>query len=159
MDKPQPTDVTSSLLQVLERASRDTEWWRTDMATLVIDLAEIRPFVSALAGIAELLREGEDPLWVVGGITPAAAFAVTHEWLNAGIAAEEVGGWIRAGCWDPKAARRLVDVGLRPPRLLDEHGKPAHWTEVTNGDHMPLASAVADSFLTPEQAVQVVVRP
>lgn len=150
------------LLGVIDRLRQETygdsrPWWETPTAEVIVDLAKAGPFVSALAGIAAVLMEGEEPMWVVGGTTASAAFAVAQEWLDAGVEPSEVGGWLRAGCWDSKAARQMVEVGLRPGRLLDENGKPAHWIEASSGENMPVALAVADSFLTPEQAVRVVV--
>ena len=52
----------------------------------------------------------------------------------------------------------MVDVGLRPFRLLNEDGKPAHWIEAGNGAEMSIALAVADGFMSPEDAVRVVTR-
>lgn len=133
-------------------------WWRTPTASVIVDLAKAAPFVAALAGIAAVLQDGEEPMWVVGGTTASAAFVMAQEWLDAGVDPYEVGGWLRAGCWDPKAAKRMVDVGLRPKRLLNEDGKPAHWIEAANGEDMPVALAVADSYLSPEDAVKAVTR-
>ena len=134
------------------------EWWRVPTATVIVELAQTREFVSALAGIAEVLQAGEDPMWVVGGATAREAFAVAQEWLDAGVEATEVGGWLRAGCWDPKMAKQMVDAGLRPHRLLDGEGKPIQWVEGSEGHDIPVALAVADGYLTPEEAVRVVVR-
>jgi hypothetical protein len=155
------TGQDSFLASVTDRLRRESHddsisWWQVPTATVIVDLAKSRDFLSALAGITEVLQSGEDPMWVVGGTAAAAAFAVAQEWLDAGVDATEVGAWLRAGCWDPKAARRMVDVGLRPARLLGANGRPAHWVEGPHGD-IPVALAVADSFLTPEQAVRVVV--
>lgn len=149
---------TSNLLTELDRASGEGSWWNTPTAAVIVDLAKAGPFVTALAGIAEVLRAGEDPEWAVGGVTASAAFTVAQEWLAAGIEPREVGGWLRAGCWDPKAAKRLVDVGLRPFRLLNDDGRPAHWVEAANGEQMSVALAVADGFMSAEEAVRVVTR-
>jgi hypothetical protein len=149
---------TSNILTELDRSSRGGPWWNTPTAAVIVDLAKAGPFVTALAGIAEVLRAGEDPEWAVGGVRATAAFTVAQEWLSAGVEPSEVGDWLRAGCWDPKAARRMVDVGLRPFRLLNEDGKPAHWIEAGNGAEMSLALAVADGFMSPEDAVRVVTR-
>jgi hypothetical protein len=157
------TAGTTFLVSVMDRLKQESygdswNWWNTPTATVIVDLAKAGDFVAALAGIAEVLQAGEEPMWVVGGTTAAAAFAVAQEWLDADVEPHEVGGWLRAGCWDPKAARQMVNVGLRPNRLLNEDGKPAHWVEASSGEEMPLALAVADSYLTPEEAVRVVVR-
>jgi hypothetical protein len=51
----------------------------------------------------------------------------------------------------------MADGGLRPRRLLDAEGRPAHWVEVPNGEEMPLAQAVAEEFETVDAAVRKVV--
>lgn len=149
---------TSNILQELDRASQTSQWWNTPTAAVIIDLAKAGPFVTALAGIAEVLRDGEDPEWAVGGVRASEAFTVAQEWIDAGVDPTEVGGWLKAGCWDPKAAKRLADVGLRPFRLLNEDGRAAHWVEAGNGAEMSVALAVADGFMTAEEAVRVVTR-
>ena len=153
-----PTTFVTNLLQELERASGGGSWWTTSTATVIVNVAQSGPLILALAGIAQALRDGDDPEWVVGGASPLAAFAVANEWIDAGINPAEVNGWLRAGCWDPKAARSMVDVGLRPAHLLNDAGEPAHWIEATNGERMSVALAVADAFMTVEKAMRVVTR-
>ncbi len=141
----------------IESYSGSLAWWQTPTAGVIIDLAQAGRFVSALAGIAEVLRDGEDPEWVIGGVSVPAAFAVAREWVDSGVEPLHVGDWLRAGCWNPNAARQLVDAGLYPAQLLNDRGEPLHHVETPDGAGAPVAMAVADSFLTAEQAVQVVV--
>ncbi len=148
--------VTHRLDQESYGGSR--KWWETPTANVIVDLAQARDLVAAIAGITEVLQAGEDPMWVVGGTTPAEALAVAQEWLDAEVEPAEVGGWLKAGCWDPKAARAMAAAGLRPWRLLDKDGNPLHWVEAGDGEQMSVALAVADSFLSVEDAVRVVVK-
>jgi hypothetical protein len=152
------TEFARKVLGQLETETAGTGcgWWDTRMADVLIEIARAGPLVVALAGIAAALRDGEDPDIVTGGTSPEAAFEVAQEWLDAGIQPSEVGGWLRAGCWSAAAAKRMVDGGLRPARLLDDEGRPAHWVEVPNGEEMPLAQAVAEEFETVATAVRTV---
>jgi hypothetical protein len=148
--------------RVARQLDRDTrklrcDWWETETASLIMDLAKARAFHEVLCGLAEVIRETADPLWVIGGTTATQAHAVAWEWLDAGIEPREVPGWLRAGCWDPKAARRMADEGLGPAQLLDDDGEPLDLVEGTNGDLVPLAMAVADRHLTAAEAVKAVV--
>jgi hypothetical protein len=131
-----------------------TGWWDTRMADVLIEIARAGPLVVALAGIASVLRDGEDPDIVTGGTSAESAFEVAQEWVDAGVDPREVCGWLRAGCWSASAARRMIDGGLRPALLLDDRGRPAHWVEVDNGQEMPLAQAVAEEFETVGAAVR-----
>ena len=139
-----------------ETAGTGCDWWKTRTADVLIEIARAGPLVVALAGIAAVLRDGDDPDIVTGGTSPEAAFEVAQEWVDAGIPPGEVAGWLWAGCWSAAAARRMVDGGLRPAGLLDERGRPAHWVEVPNGEEMPLAQAVAEEFETVAAAVRKV---
>lgn len=150
--------VASAILRELDRTSRSGGWWNTGTAAVLVDLARSGPFVVALAGIAEVLREGEDPEWAVGDVTAAAAFGVAQEWLDAGVEPTEVAGWLRAGCWNPKIARQMEVVGLSPSRLLDDEGRPVHWVEATNGERMSVALAVANDLMAVADVVRVVAR-
>lgn len=154
---------TTCSTRVARQLDRDTkklrcDWWETETASVIMDLARARAFHVVLCGLAEVIRETGDPLWVIGGTTAAQAHAVAWEWLDAGIEPHDVTGWLRAGCWDPKAARSMVEEGLTPPRLLDDDGEPLDWVEGSNGDLVPLAMAVADRHLTATDAVKAVVR-
>ena len=150
--------LTDRVIRTFDSAGTG-EWWSSSLATMAIDLAKAGPLATALAGIAEILQEGEDPMWVVGGVTASEACAVAQEWLDSGVDAMEVADWLRAGCWDPAAARQMLDLGLRPARLLDEDGSPLHWVEASSGEEVSVAAAVADRFLSPEQALQTVNQP
>jgi hypothetical protein len=116
--------------------------------------------MGVFTAIAQVLREGHDPDIVVGATNAEAAFAVAQEWVDAGIDPIGVVGWLRAGCWKPTAARAMTDAGLRPWRLLNQAGAPRHWIEITTAaiEQIPLARAVAEEFLSTEQAIQIVVR-
>lgn len=131
-------------------------WWQTCIASALVDLSRIDGFVTAFAGIANVLRHGEHPDWVVGGDGVKAAIDVALEWLDEGIDAHEVTGWLQAGCWDPKVARRLTAAGVHPCRLLNEDGKPAHWIEVQDGNKVPLALAVTEWQLPIADAIRIV---
>jgi len=144
------------VIQDLDYVTSGGDWWSSPTAIVVVALVDAGPLATALAHIAEVLQAGEDPMWVVGGVTAKEALAVAQEWLDAGVDGSEVGDWLRAGCWDPGAARRMVDAGLHPWRLLTNGGEPAHWIEAPNGETMSLAAAVADSYLTAREAVRVI---
>ena len=159
-----PPDVASGADRVLGQldieAAIGCGWWETETADLVMAVTAAGPIAVAFTAIAGVLRDGQDPDVVVGNTSAKAAFSVAGEWLDAGIAADQVAWWLRAGCWRPTAARALVDVGLRPWRLLDESRQPRHWVAVNTPDdqRLPLARAVAEQFMTAEDAVQVVTR-
>jgi hypothetical protein len=148
---------------VARQLDRDTKklhcnWWETETASVIVDLAEAGPFHEVLCGLAEAIRETGDPDWVIGGAAATQAHAVAWEWLDAGIEARQVIGWLRAGCWDPRAARSMVEQGLGPARLLDDDGEPLDWVEGSTGDLVPLAMAVADGHITAPDAAKTVVR-
>jgi hypothetical protein len=154
---------TDSSERVARQLDRDTkklhcDWWETETASVIVDLAKSRPYHLVLSGIAEAIRETGDPLWVVGGTTAAQAHAVAWEWLDAGIEPDNVAAWLRAGCWDPKAAHVMSEEGLHPARMLDDDGEPLDWVEGLNGDLIPLAMAVAEGHLTASDAVRTVVQ-
>ena len=148
--------LAEKVVKDLDRDSFGSEWWRTPTARRLVDFATIGPLAVALAGISGVLQEGEDPMWVVGGVTAADALTIAREWLDADVEAAEVGAWLRAGCWSPTAARCLVDVGVRADRLLDAHGRPAYWVEGRHGEDVPVASAVADGDMSPTDAARLV---
>ncbi|MGH9212530.1 MAG: hypothetical protein ACRD2C_17935 [Acidimicrobiales bacterium] len=150
------TDFSDSTRRQMAADAEDHQrpWWDTPTASVVCDLARAGPFVAALAGVIAVLREGHDPMWAVGGDSAGEAFDVVQEWIAAGVDPTEVGDWIRAGCWSATAARQMSTSGIRPHRLLDVEGKPVHWLDVGPDGPIPLALAVADSYLTPDQAVR-----
>lgn len=131
-----------------ERSRLDCEWWETDTAALIGDLARNGPFLMALAGLARAIRATDDPLWVVGGTSPTEAHAVAWEWLESGVDPADVGDWLLAGCWDPRAAWRLAHAGISPTDLLDEDQQPDVWIEGLDGERIPLALAVADHHIS-----------
>jgi len=131
-------------------------WWQTCIASALLDLGRVEGFVTAFSGITHVLRQGEDPRWVVGGDSVRAAMDVALEWLNANVDPLEVSGWLRAGCWDPRVARQLVDAGIHPHRLLNEDGQPAHWLEVADGNQVPLATAITEWQFPVAEAVRIV---
>jgi hypothetical protein len=136
-----------------DATTTDDDWWDTPTAALVDEIARAGPLMVALAGISSVLREGGDPDVVTGGTGPEAALAVAQEWVDAGIDPRDVGCWLRAGCWNAGAARRMVDRGLWPGRLLDDGGRPLHVVEAPNGEEMPLARAVAEEFVSAGDAI------
>lgn len=93
---------------------------------------------------------------MIGGPTFREAVGVTMEWLDAGIQPAEVAGWLQAGCWSPTVAARLVAAGIRPGRLLNEEGLPAHWLAVADGHQIPLCTAIAEWDFPVAQAVRMV---
>jgi hypothetical protein len=135
-------------------------WWDTDTAALLLSMITVGPVGAAFAAIARLLKEGADSDVIVGTTTATAAFKVAQEWIDSGVPPEEVGGWLRTGCWNPTTARAMADAGLRPWRLLDDTGAPQHWVEVDTPDSqcLPLARAVAEEFVTVDMAVARVTR-
>jgi hypothetical protein len=153
-----PGSVDRLLDQLDMEAAVGCGWWETDTAGPVLSLVSTGPPATVLTSIAQLLREGHDPDIIVGTGSANAAFAVAQEWLDAGIDPDQVAWWLRTGCWKPATARALSDAGLRPWRLLDDDGRPLHWTDVPtpDGEHMPLARAVAEEFVTVETAVKIV---
>lgn len=135
------------------------DWWETEAAAVIVDLARASPYGVALAAITEAIRRTDDPLWVVGNTTPAAAQSVTWEWLDAGIDPGEVGAWLRAGCWDPGAARALSNAGVSAAGLIDGEGRSRFTVEDAGSEPLPLAQAVADQHITVEQAAQLTQGP
>jgi hypothetical protein len=147
--------------RVTRQLERDTsalgcEWWETDSAGVLVDVARSPAFLLAFVGITEAIQETKDPLWVVGSTTAAAAHAVAWEWLDAGVEPSEVRDWLRAGCWDPVVARALVDIGVDVERLLDVEGRPCVWVEIPSGERLPVAAALADKHINIEEAAQAV---
>jgi hypothetical protein len=151
-------DFAASLARQLEgeTESLGLPWWETRTAAVLVDVARSRSLIVVLGGIAEVLQEGLDPLWVVGDQDPKAAFEVALEWLAAGVEPSEVAGWLRAGCWDPRAARRMADAGIRVSELLDEAGRPRYPVDIGPDGELPLALAVADTYLSVEDAARLV---
>jgi hypothetical protein len=129
------------------------EWWWTGAGT---DLAAKRngaPLVAAVAGLAEALRAGQDPDVLIGGDSAELAVEVAGEWLAAGIAPRDIGGWVRAGCWRPAAARAMAEAGIRPAHLLRDGGAPRDLVDSVSGWPIPLARAVADDEMTADAAL------
>jgi hypothetical protein len=93
---------------------------------------------------------------VIGGPTVRDAINVALESLDAKIEPSEVSGSLQAGCWSPRVAARLVAAGVRPNRLLNEEGQPAHWLQVADGNQIPLATAVAEWDFPIPEAVRIV---
>lgn len=151
-----PDDFGEYALRGFIAESRGLPWWQTCIASALLDLDRVDGFITAFCGITQVIRQGEDAQWVVGGDSVRAAMDVALEWLHADIEPDEVNGWLRAGCWDPRVARRLVDAGIRPDRLLNEDGQPAHWLEVADGTQVPLATAVTEWQLPVPEAVRIV---
>jgi hypothetical protein len=153
-------DFTASLAR---RLKGDTEvlscdWWETETAAVIVDLGRSGSFIVALAGITEVLREGADPEWVVGTAHAPAAFKVAQEWVEAGVEPSDVAAWLRAGCWDARAARRMADAGIQVDQLLDDEGKPLHLVDVGPEGDVPLALAVAENYLAVEEAAERIAR-
>jgi hypothetical protein len=167
-DASHPDDTASGTFTYSTQQQFDSDasmlgrrWWDTPTATVVADLAHVAPFMTALGGVIEILREGHDPQWALGEEGEASArcaFTVVQEGLDAGVEPSEVGDWLRAGCWSAKTAMDLVNVGIRPRRLLDQDGVPVHLVDVGPAEPVPLATAVADSYLTAKEAVDHLVR-
>jgi hypothetical protein len=148
-------------MRVTRQFDRDAQvlacdWWETEAAVVMIELARVRSYGVVLAAIAEAIRRTGDPLWVVGQTTSAAAHSVAWEWLCAGVEPGEVGAWLRAGCCDPRVARALSDAGVGAAGLIDGEGRCRVTVDGPVGEPMPLAQAVADEHITVEQAAQIV---
>jgi hypothetical protein len=77
----------------------------------------------------------------------------TAQWAAAGFEPHELADWWRAGCWHPTAARALDDAGLSPRQLLDATGQP-RTIDALSG--VPVATAVADGYITAERAAAMV---
>lgn len=131
-------------------------WWQTCIASAFIDLCRVDGFVVAFAGIAKVLRTDVDPQWAVGGTEVQDAIGATLEWLAERINPHDVEHWLLAGCWKPRTAQAFAATGLRPQHLLDAAGQPAHWVEVADGQHVPLAVAVIEWDLPLAHALQIV---
>lgn len=159
--EPTPFVPCRRLLEQLDmEAAIGCSWWETDLASMVFAAVTAGPVMGVFTAITQVLREGHDPDIVIGATTADAAFAVAQEWVDAGIDPIGVVGWLRAGCWKPTAARAMTDAGLRPWRLLNQTGSPLHWIETATAaiEQIPLARAVAEEFLSIEDAVKIVVR-
>lgn len=131
-------------------------WWRCCVASAIVDLARVDGFVTAFAGITDVLRDGQDPRWVVGGDGVRAAFDVVIEWLDAGIDPQDVGLWLRAGCWSAEVAAELAGSCVQPRMLLNEEGRPAQWVRVADGSSQPVCVAVVEWDLTIPDVVRIV---
>lgn len=124
--------------------------------TALLDLGRESGFVTALAGIIDVLRGGENAEWIVGDVSFHMALKATYGWLDAGIEPRDVAGWLRAGCCNPASAQQMVTAGIRPPHLLDAVGQPAHWVDIAPGQCVPVALAVAEYGLPVSDALSVV---
>lgn len=62
----------------------------------------------SIRAIGSTLRHAGD--WAHGGNVTSTA----KEWHEAGFTADETSDWIDAGCFEPSAARRLLDAGVTP---------------------------------------------
>lgn len=74
-------------------------------------------------------------------------------WAAAGFRREDIQDWWAAGCWHPDAARALIDAGLSPHQLVDSDRRPITIDALSG---VPVATAVADEYITAEQAADVV---
>jgi hypothetical protein len=158
------SNCSRASMRVTRQLDRDAktlacDWWETEAAVMMIDLARASSYGVVLAAIAEAIRRTGDPLWVVGQTTPAAAHSVAWEWLRAGVEPSDVGAWLRAVCWDPRAARALGDAGVLAAGLVDGEGRFRFTVDGPGGEPMPLAQAVADQHITVEQAAQIAQGP
>jgi hypothetical protein len=153
-------DLSQRVARQLDRdADRlGCDWWETETAAVIVDLARSGPYLVALAGIAQAIQATNDPLWVTGDTSTSAAHKVAWEWLDAGIEPTELVKWLLAGCWDPNAARRMADKGIEPADLLDRNGQPDVWVEGLDGERIPVALAVADNHISAAEAVGLVRR-
>lgn len=153
-------DLSQRVARQLDRdADRlGCDWWETETAAVIVDLARSGPYLVALAGIAQAIKATNDPLWVTGDTSTSAAHKVAWEWLEAGVEPTELVEWLLAGCWDPNAARRMADQGIEPTELLDRNGEPAVFVEGLDGERIPVALAVADSHISAADAVGLVRR-
>jgi hypothetical protein len=143
--RPPSDDLADALVAATERAGYEW-WWTPAVATLAAQRTGV--LVDALAGLAQVLREGHDPDVVTGGPHPRLAVEVAGEWLAAGIGPGDVAVWLRAGCWRPTAAREMVEAGIRPTQLVAGDGSARHLVDSVSGWPVPLARAVADDEMT-----------
>jgi hypothetical protein len=155
---PDRHKISRRVARQLDRDAKSLtcDWWETELSGVMGDLARSGGFFVALAGIAQVIQERGDPLWVVGDTTATAAHKVAWEWLDAGVTPADVGSWLRAGCWNPKAARALADAGVRPDDLVDAEGAALDWVDAPDGERVTAAQASADGHLTPAEVVALV---
>jgi hypothetical protein len=132
------------------------DWWETELSSVMSDLARSGGFLVALAGIAQVIQQRADPLWVIGDMTAASAHKVAWEWLDAGVEPADVATWLLAGCWSPTTAKALAGAGIQPADLVGADGHPLDWVDAPSGERLPAAQAAADGHLTPADVAAIV---
>ena len=85
--------------------------------------------------------------------TPAGRHRPAAIWSEAGIELSEASLWWAAGCPDPATAGELRTAGVRPEHLIDTDGLPKLVDALSA---TPIALAVAEGFITPQQAAALV---
>jgi hypothetical protein len=160
VDVPVP-DALRLSKRVARQLDRDAkqlscDWWETELSEVMTDLARSGGFLVALAGVAHVIQQRSDPLWVVGDMSATSAHQVVWEWLDAGIEPADVATWLLAGCWNPRTAQALADAGVRPDDLVGADGAPHDWVDAPCGERLPAAQAAADDLITPADVATLV---
>jgi len=160
VDVPVP-DALRLSKRVARQLDRDAkqlscDWWETELSEVMGDLARSGGFLVALAGLARVIQQRSDPLWVVGDMSATSAHQVVWEWLDAGVEPSDVATWLLAGCWNPRTGHALADAGVRPDDLVDAEGAPLDWVDAPNGERLPAAQAAADGLLAPAEVAVLV---
>jgi hypothetical protein len=143
--------ISKRVARQLDRDAKDLscDWWETELSGVMTDLSRTGGFLVVLAGIAQVIQQRCDPLWVVGDTSATMAHKVAWEWLDAGVEPADVVTWLLAGCWNPKTAKALAAAGVQPGELVDADGAPLDWVDAPTGERLPAAQAAADGHLTP----------
>lgn len=106
----------------------------TQAALVAVELRARGEFLEAeevedtlsIRAIVSVLRHAGD--WATG----LDVVQTAQEWNESGFTADETSDWIDAGCFEPSAARRLLDAGVTPVQAKAKVGTVGYC--FSNGD-------------------------